>query len=181
MDIDKKQLNIAKNYSEALLKIGKEQDDAEKLYNQLGDVVSTINNSDDLKKFLMNPLISENDKKEIIYKVFGKDFDLQIINLLNLLADNKRLSLIPTVYYTYEKEYEEYKNILEINIISAVTPNNSSKTRLKNILEKKLNKQIIFNYEINENILGGLIIKIGDKIIDLSLAKKIKDLEKQLI
>ena len=181
MDIDKKQLNIAKNYSEALLKIGKEQNDTEKLYSQLGDVVSTVNNSEDLKRFLMNPLISENDKKEIIYKVFGKNFDLQIINLLNLLADNKRLSLIPTVYYAYEKAYEKFKNISEVTVVSAVIPDSNSKTRLKNILEKKLNKQIIFNYEIDKDILGGLIIKIGDKIIDLSLTKKIKDMEKQLI
>lgn len=181
MNIDKKQLNIAKNYSEALLKIGREQNDTEKLYLQLSDVVKILETSSDLKKFFENPLISANDKKDIIYKVFGKEFDLQIINLLNLLADNKRLNLVETVYYTYEKAYEEYKNISRIKVVSAVIPNNESKIRLQNIIQKKLNKKTTIEYEIDNSIIGGLVIKIGNKIIDLSINKKIKEMEKQII
>ena len=180
MNIDKKQLKTAKNYSDALLKIGISQNDTEKLYSQLGDVVYIVNNSDDLKQFLQNPLISPNDKKEIIYKIFGKDFDLQIINLLNLLADNKRFKLLETVYYCYEKDYEEFHEISRIEIISAVEMNKESKTRLNKTLKAKLGKNIIPEYKIDTDILGGLIIKIQDKIIDLSLNKRIEDMEKQL-
>ena len=180
MNIDKKQLKTARNYSDALLKIGISQNDTEKLYNQLGEVVNILNTSKDLKLFLENPLISANDKKEIIYKVFGSDFDLQIINLLNILADNKRCKLIETVYYCYEKDYEQLNNISRIKVISAVEMNKESKNRLLETLKNKLGQQIIPEYLIQKEILGGLIIKIGDKIIDLSLNKKIKDMEKQL-
>ena len=181
MVIDKKQLNIAKNYAEALFKIGKEQNDSEKLYSQLNNVVKIIDNSNDLKTFFENPLIGSNDKKEIIYKVFGKDFDLQIINLLNLLADNKRLKLIGTVFYCYENCYEVQNNISKVTIISAIKINEETKNKLQEKLENKLSRKIIPEYQTDKTIIGGLIIKIQDKIIDLSISKKIKDMEKQLI
>lgn len=180
MKIDKKQLKIARNYSDALLKIGIDQNDAEKLYTQLGDVIYIVNTSADLKQFLENPLISSNDKKEIIYKVFGESFDLQIINLLNLLADNKRLKLLETVHYCYEKDYELYQGISRVEITSAVEMNKESKVRLNKLLKAKLGNNIIPEYKIDFDIIGGLIIKIQDKIIDLSLNKKIRDMEKQL-
>ena len=181
MEIDKKQLNISKNYAEALFRIGKEQNDNEKLYSQLADVVKIIDNSNDLKTYFENPLISANDKKEIIYKVLGKDFDLQIINLLNLLADNKRLKLIGTVFYCYENLYEKQNDISKITVVSAIEMNEETKSRLKEKLENKLNKKIVPEYKTDKAIIGGLVIKIQDKIIDLSINKKIKDMEKQLI
>ena len=181
MNIDKKQLKIAKNYAEALFKIGKEQNSAGKFYAQLKDVSVIIKNSDDLKTFFENPLISANDKKEIIYKIFGKDFDLQIINLLNLLADNKRLELVDTVYYCFENLYEKMSNIKRITVTSAIELNSDSKKRLEKIIETKTGSKIIPAYKIKKNIIGGLIVKIGDKIVDLSLASKINDMEKQLI
>lgn len=181
MTIDKKHLKITNNYANALLKIGKEQNSADKLYKQLREIVDILNISKDLKLFFENPLISVNDKKEIIYKVFGKNFDLQIINLLNMLADNKKLNLLETIYYCFEKLYEKSNEILRVRIISAVEMNSESKSRLIKILEKKSGCKIITEYAIKNDIIGGLIIKINDKVIDLSLASKIKNMEKQLI
>ena len=181
MNIDKKQLKIANNYAKALFKIGKEQNSVDKFYEQLKDIVGIIKNSNDLKTFFENLLVSANDKKEVIYKIFGKDFDLQIINLLNLLADNKRMELVDTVYYCFEKLYERICNIKRITVASAIELNSASKKRLEKIIEIKTGSSIIPSYKIKKDIIGGLIIKIGDKIIDLSLASKINDMEKQLI
>ena len=181
MNIDKKQLKIAKNYAEALFKIGKEQNSADKLYSQLKNVIEIIRNSNELKGFFENPLISSNDKKEIIYKIFGKDFDLQIINILNLLADNKRMELIGTVYYCFEGLYENMSNIKRVSVTSAIELSSDNKNRLEKILEIKTGSKILPTYKIKKEIVGGLIIKIGDKKIDLSLASKISNMEKQLI
>ncbi|MBQ7450717.1 ATP synthase F1 subunit delta [bacterium] len=181
MEIDKKQLKIAKNYSNALLKIAKEQNSIDKFYEQLKSVKDCINNTPNLKEFFNNPLISTNDKKEIIYKIFYKDVDLQIINILNLLSDNKRLNLLETVYYCFEQSYEKINSVQKVSIESAVPLNNESKKRLQKILTTKTKSSIIPEYKVKTDIIGGLIIKINDKIIDLSLAAKIKEMEKQLI
>ena len=181
MAIDKKQLKTAKNYSEALFQIGSAQNDVEKLYNQFKNITEILKSSEQLKDFLENPLVSANDKKEIIYKIFGKDFDLQLINIMNLLADNKRFELLETVLYCFEELYEQKNNISKISVISAVEINGNSKKRLENILSQKTGKNIIPEYLIKEDIIGGIIIKINDKIIDLSLAKKIENMERQII
>lgn len=181
MDIDKKQLKTAGNYAEALFKIGQEQNSVDKLYTQLKSVTEIINSSKELKKFFENPLVSANDKKEIVFKIFGKDFDLQIINILNVLADNKRMNILNTILYCFENMYENVKNISKVKIISAVEMNTESKNRIIKILTEKLNQKIIPEYKIQSNIIGGLIIKVQDKIIDLSLNTKINNMEKQLI
>lgn len=181
MNIDKKELNIAKNYAKALLTITEEQSSSEQIYNQFKDIIQILYNSEDLKEFLSNPLISASDKKEIIYKVFGKDFDLQLINLLNTLADNKRLYLAETVLYSYGQLYENTNNISNVTVISAVDIPEENKKKLIDILKRKLCGEVIPDYQINDDIIGGLIIKIKDKVIDLSLKSKITEMEKQLI
>lgn len=179
MKIDKKQLKIAKNYAKALFDIT--QNRAERLNEELHSLLEILHNSNDLKEFLENPLISVSDKKEVIFKVFGKDFDLQIINLLNMLADNKRLSFIETVCYCFEKLYEETNSISKVEVCSAVEMKEETKNRLVEVLQRKLNCKVIPTYCVKEDILGGLVIKINDKIIDLSLSSKIKDMGKILI
>ena len=181
MNIDRKQLKIAKKYAEALFKIGKEQNSTDKFYKQLKNVSEIIKKSEDLKTFFESPLINANDKKEIIYKIFGKDFDLQIINILNLLADNKRMEFIYTTYYCYEKLYEKSIDIKRITVTSAIELNSDSKKRLEKIIKNKTGSEIISSYKIKKEIIGGLIIKIDGKIIDLSLVSKLNDMEKQLI
>ena len=181
MNINKKALNIAKNYANAVLNIAKSQKTEKKIFEQLINVSKIINSSEDLKLFMENPLISSGDKKDVIFKVFGKNFDLQIINLLNILADNKRLELFDTVLYCYEDLYEKEENISKVTIISAVEMNEATKLRLENVLSKKLNAKIMPEYKIKSDIIGGLVINIKDTIIDLSLKEKIKKMEKQLI
>lgn len=180
MKIDKKQLTAAKNYSNALLKITEGQHRAEILYQDFLSVIKILQNSEDLYDFIINPLVSDNDKKEIIYKVFGEDIDLQLINLMNLLVDNKRFSLIETVFYCFEREYENIKDLSKVTIFSAMEINDERKNKILSILENKLSKKFIPEYIIDKKIIGGLIIKIQDKIIDLSLKTKINDMKKQL-
>ena len=86
-----------------------------------------------------------------------------------------------TVYYCFEQSYEKINSVQKVSIESAVPLNNESKKRLQKILTTKTKSSIIQEYKVKTDIIGGLIIKINDKIIDLSLAAKIKEMEKQLI
>ena len=98
-----------------------------------------------------------------------------------MLADNKRLSFIETVCYCFEKLYEETNSISKVEVCSAVEMKEETKNRLVEVLQRKLNCKVIPTYCVKEDILGGLVIKINDKIIDLSLSSKIKDMGKILI
>ncbi len=181
MSTDKKQLKTSKNYAEALFAIGEKMNSCEKFYNELSSVIEILYVSKDLNEFLNNPLISHSDKKDVIYKVFGKDFDLQIVNLLNVLVDNNRTQLIKTICECYEKIYDKKNSVSKIEIISAIELSQDNKTRLVEVLSGRLGQKIVPEYKINEEIIGGLIIKIQDTFIDLSLENRIKTMKKQLI
>ena len=77
--------------------------------------------------------------------------------------------------------YEKEEDISKVTVTSVIEMNEATKSRLEDVLSKKLNAKIIPEYKIKSEIIGGLVINIKDTIINLSLKEKIKKMEKQLI
>lgn len=173
---------IADRYSEALVSIAKE---GKLTYDKISEDLNLIKNilaqSKDLNEFLTNPLISLEDKKEIIDKVFKNEIDPLIVNFLKVLVDKSRFDAFEEVLTSFNKALDDINNISRINVTSAVEMTEESKKKLKNKLESKLNKNVILDLEINSSIIAGLVIRIGDNIIDMSLKHKLEDLSKNII
>ena len=102
------------------------------------------------------------------------------MNFLFTLVDRNKFNLIDTILYCYENSLNDAKNILKVNVISAVEIDNDLKENLKSKLETKLRKAVVLDYEIKPEIIAGLILKIKDKTIDGSMAHKLQEMKKQL-
>ena len=103
------------------------------------------------------------------------------LNFLEVLLDEGRFNLFNTIFELFKKETNKIKNIQTVEIISAVDLDEEMKKRLEEKLKEKLNKEIIMNFEKDKNILGGLIIKVEDNVVDLSLKAKFNSLKKELL
>lgn len=171
-----KQIKIAKPYASALCAF----DERDKIFDELKNVSSVISNSDDLKQFLVNPIVSINDKKEIIAKVF-EDLSLNTKNFLFLLADKNRIDYFESILEQFGQELDEINNVKRVEIISAVELNEDEKFRIKDKLQRKLSCEVAPLYKIDAAIVAGLVIKIGDKVIDNSLKSRIEGMKRQLI
>jgi len=172
---------IADRYSEALVELAK----AGKLtYAKIGtdlNLVSEIlTQSKDLNDFLVNPLVSIDDKKEIIDKVFSEEIDALVVNFLKVLIDKSRFSTFNEILEAYNHSLDDINNISRIQVTSAVAMSDDAKNKLKEKLEAKLRKNIVLDYDINSEIIAGLVIKMGDNIIDTSLKHKLDDLSKNI-
>lgn len=172
---------IAKRYSDALIEIindGKLT--YKKASSDLNLIESTLKQSADLDKFLTNPLISSADKKEIINRVFFEDVDAVIINFLKVLVDKDRFEAFGEIVVTYNEALDKINNLSRIQVTSAIELSEDTKNRLKNKLEAKLQKTVALDWEINSGIIAGLVIKMGDNVIDTSLKHKLEDLSKTI-
>lgn len=172
---------IAKRYSDALIEIindGKLT--YKKASSDLNLIESTLKQSADLDKFLTNPLISSADKKEIINRVFSEDVDAVIINFLKVLVDKDRFEAFGEIVVTYNEALDKINNLSRIQVTSAIELSEDTKNRLKNKLEAKLQKTVALDWEINSGIIAGLVIKMGDNVIDTSLKHKLEDLSKTI-
>lgn len=172
---------ISKRYSDALVEL--EKTDVlsyEKISAGLLVVEETLSQSVDLSDFLNNPLISTEDKKEVIDKIFVDNIDPLMVNFLKVIVDKNRFSAINEITRTYKETLDKINNFSRVSVTSAVNLSEDVKDRLKHKLEEKLHKTVTLDWEIDSKIIAGLVIQMGDNVIDTSLKNKLDDLSKNI-
>lgn len=179
--INTKNILIADRYAEALVKLAKDGKlTFEKVSEDLNLVKNILSQSKDLYEVLVNPIVSVEDKKEIIDRVFSNEIDVLIINLLKVLVDKDRFDAFDEVLNAYNNSFDDINNICRVKVISAVAMSDDAKKRLKAKLDEKLRKNVVIDLDINPDIIAGLVIKICDNVIDMSLKHKLEDLSKKI-
>lgn len=177
-----KNILIADRYAEALVKIAKDGKlTFEKISADLNSINEILSQSKDLYEILINPVVSIENKKEIIDRVFSNEIDALIINFLKILVDKNRFNAFDEIISSYNKAIDKVNNISRVDVTSAVEMNDEAKNKLKNKLEEKMKLNVILNLNVNPDIIAGLVIKIGDNVIDMSLKHKLEDLSKNII
>lgn len=177
---DVKNIKAAKRYSSAIFKSAVDFDVLDKVYNDLLFAKETINLNPQLKEFLLNPVISKLDKKDVLTKLFSQHIDKTTKDFLFVLTDNGRLDILTEVLNQFVRKYNDKNNIVKPQIISAVDLDEKQKSKLIEKLEKKLQKRVIPEYLVDKDIMGGLIVEIDDKTIDCSLKTKFYNMKQQL-
>jgi F-type H+-transporting ATPase subunit delta len=168
-------------YAASLVQIGQEKGTLSQLEEEIGFVSSLIVTDRDFRQFLTSPSFSKERKKEFVQKVFQGNLSDDFINFLNVLIDNERQSALPDIYDAIKAMIDEANNRIRVTV---VTPHGCEKATVDQItseLKNKYKKEIILNEVVKSDILGGIIIKIGDTVIDGSLAKDLKNINKNLI
>lgn len=173
---------IAKRYAKSLIEINKEDKVSyDVIQNSLNNTKEILNSSKELFEVLNNPIVSAVDKEEIVNSVFQNDTDEITRNFLKLLINKNRFSAIYDIIEEYNDEVDIVKNIKKVDVISAVELNDNKKAEIQNKLKEKLNKEINITYTLDKSVIAGLIYKIGDNVIDTSLAHKMEKFKKEII
>nr|YP_009397223.1 ATP synthase CF1 subunit delta [Thuretia quercifolia]ARW66409.1 ATP synthase CF1 subunit delta [Thuretia quercifolia] len=162
-------------YAEALLELAQTSNLLLEAGQDLLFISDTLSNSKDLQTFLANPLINVLAKKNLLNELFKSRINNFILNFLLVLVDRRRISLLIIIINKYlELSYRlESTTIAELSTTVALNEDqqNSLIQKIKVITNSK-NVKLVTN--IDSNLIGGFIIKIGSKVIDASLAGKLK-------
>lgn len=160
---------IAKKYSRALFELGKEENILLELREQLADIVSTIEEYPDLEKLLFHPGVTPGDKKKILQDIFSSSISEEIMNFVKFLIDKRREKYISVIYNDFIELMNKENEILEVEVISAVEISADLKDKLEQKLVNLSGYEIILKERVAPDIIGGLILKIGDRVIDGSI------------
>ncbi len=98
-----------------------------------------------------------------------------MVNFLKILVDKNRFSLFNDILSAYRETLDDINNISKVRVTSAVEMTKEAQDKLKSKLEEKLKKKVVFDMDINPDIIAGLVIKIGDNVVDMSLKHKLED------
>jgi F-type H+-transporting ATPase subunit delta len=172
---------VEKRYAEALIRIGIEQNNLDQLKQDLGDVKKIVSSSKELCGVLASPSFKSKDKKEAVKVIFANSISDTMMKFLCLLIDKGRISQVSEIFSQYTLLLDEIKKCLNIQVVTAETIEDSL---LNQIGEKLRNKygsnEVKIDHSIDPSIIGGIIVRVGDKLIDGSLKGKIETLAEQL-
>lgn len=174
-----KNIKASTRYANALLDLSIEKNQLEKVYQDIVTLKATCEGSRELVNLLNSPIVKENKKKQALTAVFGSSFDELSINYINLLVSKNRESLLPTIAEQFIKAYEIHKNILTVEVTSAIKLDEAQKNKVLSLV--KHDGEINLVEKTDPALIGGFIVRMGDKQIDASIAKKFKDLRKEII
>lgn len=172
--IDTKNLKPAKRYASALLAL----ENFDTIKDDLAVVCSLIFENKEFTGFFEHPVISIPDKKDTLKEIFEGKINPEVLNLLYVLLDNNRFNILPSIYQVCIKEFQKRQNIIKATVTSVIELSVRQKEQLNDKLNKKLNKEVILDFNFDKKIIAGLVIKIEDNVIDLSLKSKFDKLKK---
>lgn len=168
--------DIAKRYAEAVYGVAKEKDKVKEIYDMLNSLMELYINDSEFRNFMLHPLIENSEKKDFLGKIFT-DADDITMNIIDYLVDKDRIEIIRYIVSEYLKLYYLENNEVEVTGIFSKELSKEQFDLLKSKLEKKVGKKIILKIEVNKDIIGGGIVKMGDQIIDGSIKRQIENIK----
>lgn len=133
-----------------------------------------------VKKIITNPTLTRQQRADFFTKQ-NKLFDEQFCNFIRLTAEYDRLDLLPEVSSGYEQLRLNYSSELNVDVTSAIELEEKQKSAITDSLSKKLDKKLNLKFIIDQEIIGGLIVKTGDVVIDGSVRGQLKKLATDLM
>lgn len=171
---------VAKRYAEALFQLATEKNIADELISELGTVKEVFEKDQKLVDFLSHPRINLQDKKQLIDEAF-KSSNQVLLNTLKLLVERHRLSEVVAIINHYKHLYNEANGIATATVYSVRPLSDDEKASLEQSFKQNLNKDSIsFVNKVDESLLGGVRIRIGNTIYDGSISGKLNRLKNNL-
>lgn len=172
---------LALKYAQAIYEIASDRALLDNVEKQLRLVESTIAGHADLATLMYHPLVPAPAKKETINRVFAGDLDGFVRNFLLLLIDKRREPALPAIIREYIRLANEARNMAEAEVFTARELSAGQLEALAAKLSQVTGKNIVLKTAIDQELLGGVVVKIGDKLIDGSVARQLKTLKAALL
>ena len=169
---------ISDRYGSALYDIAAENKCIEEILNDFESVEKVMNESSELRHVIRSPLVNSDEKLNILLKIFSQlNFNKLTTTFLKVLDNNKRISNISSIIFQFKKINSEKRGDIVASVTSANELSEDDKNNITNQLKSSLGQKLSLNFDVDKDIIGGLIVKVGSKMIDTSIANKISKLK----
>src|SRR5688500_15866132 len=170
---------IAQVYSRSLFDVAKEQDKLDVVREQLGEFADALDGSRDLQVFLFSPYFATDEKKEGLSKAVS-DGDETLMNFLELLLEKHRMPAIFRIRRQYEELWEEENKLLPVQVTSAIELDDSTVSQIGDAIGEQTGQRIDLTREVDPDILGGIVLRVGNSVLDASIRHRLEQLRKQV-
>ncbi len=171
---------IAGRYAQALIQLGEQNYKLDEYLDSLVKVKNTLAENQELARLLEHPIVPKEDKKEITCNVFQNYISVDILNTLKVLLDRNRTYIFSSLVTYYTELLNQKRNVTMAEVITAVPISEDIKYKLKDKLQNQFKKNFQIEHQIDPDIIAGMIVKFGDRVIDGSIKSKLGNMKKHL-
>lgn len=172
--------SVARRYAEAFFSIARDADKVDEFQQELEIVVNTIEESELLKEYFAHLLIPAKEKKDVVNKLFGGKLSQNTLNFLAVIVDKRREGYMALITEQYKNMADELRNILKADMYSAQALPEADINDLAAKLSASTGKTVQLNPMVDASLIGGVKLRIGDQIVDATVAKKLAMLKDKL-
>jgi F-type H+-transporting ATPase subunit delta len=170
---------IAQVYSRALFDAAKEQDKLDVVREQLGQFADALSESRDLQVFFFSPYFSAEEKKEGLRRAL-EDADETVLNFLELLVEKHRMPAMFRIRREFDELWERENRLLPVQVTSAIELDENTVKQIGDAIGKQTGQRIELTSQVDPDILGGIVLRVGNSILDASIRNRLEQLRKQV-
>jgi len=170
---------LAQVYANALFEVALEHEVTDDVREQLGQFADELDGNRDLQVFLFSPYFSSEEKRDGIRKIVD-EADERFLNFLELLAERHRMPAIFRIRRAYDALWREENKLLPVTVTSAVELEEGLVEGLGDKIEEQTGKKVELTSKVDPDVLGGLVLQVGNMVLDASIRNRLEQLRKQV-
>ena len=172
---------VSKTYGDALFAVASEEDRMDEFYEATNAVADILRINEDFGKLMNHPKIMKEDKVKIVEETFGGQVPVEVLGLMSVMITKGRASEMLSVFEYFIDLVKEEKKIGKADVTTAIALSTEQKQQVeKKLLDTTKYETFEMCYHVDESLIGGMIIRIGDRVVDSSIKTKLYDLSREL-
>ena len=171
-------MGVASRYAKAIFDLVLESNELAKLETDVKSLASALEDSQELRDLISSPIYTRDEQKGAIVAIGNKmDLLVTLTNTLALMASKRRLFVLDSFLRRLEDLIAEHKGEITADVVSAKSLTKAQSDKIAKAIKDRVGKEIKINASVDESIIGGIVIKVGSKMIDTSLRSKLNSLQ----
>lgn len=170
---------VAQRYAKALLSLAVEQNMLEEAFRDMNSIALVCKENRDFLVFLRSPVVKADKKISVINAVFDGKFGKLVSGFIAIITNHRRENILGEIAESFVLQYRQFKQITSAELISAVKLDDIQKKAVIEKIKASFSANVEITEKVDPAIIGGMIVRVGDKQFDASIARKLNDLKKE--
>jgi len=170
---------IAQVYARALFEVAQEHDELDELHDQLGELADAVDEHRELQLFFFSPQFSSEEKKDAIRRVVTGANE-RFLSFLEMLAEKHRMPVIFRIRRAFDDLWAEERKLLAVSVTTAVELDKATVKDIGKKIEEHTGRKVELTANVDDYVLGGLVLRVGNMVLDASVRNRLEQLRKQV-
>ena len=172
---------VASRYAKSLIDLAQEQNSLEAVKQDIEAGIVVLKSNSQLLAVLKNPIISGDKKNQVLNALFNGKISPVIVSFFTILVNKGRAAILLDIAQEFVREYNEVKGIVHATVTAAAPLSEANQTALQKQIAAEIKAEVVLKNIVNPTLIGGFVVRVGDRQVDASITGKLNKLEKHFV